>query len=199
MSGYLCKRINKKNKDLLINSVDSYAYKKELINEINHKEFNEEYPRLFWRMNLRRKDIGRREGFVNVKNNYDPFWAIIVDDCPNIKEKVIKPKIDLNSKDLYDFKKNKYLLNKFSKKIKNLDKIETLNVEGKNLFNVEYNREMSSKRRKILHRIFIDNGKEILDTDINDVFGEQTIYKNYPKDAINIKGKKNNLSRNLFD
>ena len=43
------------------------------------------------------------------------------------------------------------------------------------------------------------NGKEILDTDINDVFGEQTIYKNYPKDAINIKGKKNNLSRNLFD
>lgn len=199
MSGYLCKRINKKNKDLLINSVDSYAYKKELINEINHKEFNEEYPRLFWRMNLRRNDIGRREGFVNVKNNYDPFWAIIVDDCRNIKEKVIKPKIDLNSKDLYDFKKNKYLLNKFSKKIKNMDKIETLNVEGKNLFNVEYNREMSSKRRKILHRIFIDNGKEISDTDINDVFGEQTIYKNYPKDAINIKGKKNNLSRNLFD
>ena len=57
---------------------------------------------------------------------------------------------------------------------------------------------MSSKRRKILHRVFVENGKEVMDTDINYVFGEETLYKNYPKEIKYVKTNKSNshISRN---
>ena len=185
MSGFLSKRLNKNEKDLLINNIDSYRYKRELINNIQSKEFSEIHPRYYWKMNLRRdNDLERKDIFVNIKNIYDPFWSVVVDNPLNKKELAFKSGLDLNSKDLKDFKKNKYLIDNYSKKIKNLEKLENLNVTGKKLFNVEFDREMSSKRRKILHRVFVENGKEILDTDINDVFAEETIYKNYNKDKV---------------
>ena len=200
MSGFLSKRLNKNEKDLLINNIDSYRYKRELINNIQSKEFSEIHPRYYWKMNLRRdNDLERKDIFVNIKNIYDPFWSVVVDNPLNKKELAFKSGLDLNSKDLKDFKKNKYLIDNYSKKIKNLEKLENLNVTGKKLFNVEFDREMSSKRRKILHRVFVENGKEILDTDINDVFAEETIYKNYNKDKV--RYEKNNkinsfMSRN---
>ena len=185
MSGFLSKRLNKNEKDLLINNIDSYRYKRELINNIHSKEFSEIYPRYYWKMNLRRdNELKRKDIFVNIKNIYDPFWSVVVDNPLNKKELAFKSELDLNSKDLKGFKKNKYLIDNYSKKIKNLEKLENLNVTGKKLFNVEFDREMSSKRRKILHRVFLENGKEILDTDINDVFAEETIYKNYNKDKV---------------
>ena len=36
---------------------------------------------------------------------------------------------------------------------------------------------------KILHKAFIDNGRIILKTEINNVFGKQTFYKNYDKNV----------------
>ena len=197
LSGYLSKRLNKKEKDLLIHSIDSYRYKKELINDINHKQFSEIHPRYYWKMNLRRgKDMKRRDLYVNIKNNYDPFFAVIVDNYEKKKELRFKSGLDLNCKELNDFKKNKYLIDNYSNKINNLENLETLNIKGRNLFDVEYKREMSSKRRKILHKVFIENGKEILDTDINEVFGPETIYKNYPKEIIKYE-KKNISNSNL--
>ena len=64
------------------------------------------------------------------------------------------------------------------KKLKNLDEI---NVKGENLLNLEYNREMSSKRKKILHKAFLVNGKVVINTEINNTFGKETFYKNYEK------------------
>ena len=97
-----------------------------------------------------------------------------------------------------DFKKNKYLIKNYSRKIKSLEKLGNIKIEGKNLYDVEYNREMSSKRRKILHRVFVENGKEVMDTDINYVFGEETLYKNYSKEIKYEKTNKSNshISRN---
>ena len=202
MSGILSKRLNKFEKDLLINSVDSYRYKKELINDINNKQFSEIQPRYYWKMNLRRgKDLERKELYINIKNDYDPFYAVIVDNFQKKKELRFKSGLDLNSREVKDFKKNKYLIDNYLNKMHHLENLKTLNVKGKNLFNLEYKREMSSKKRKILHRVFIENGKEILDTDINDVFGEETIYKNYPKDILkyekkNISNSNINISKN---
>ena len=42
---------------------------------------------------------------------------------------------------------------------------------------------MNSKKKKILHKAFIDNGRIILSTEINRVFGKQTFYKNYDKNV----------------
>ena len=201
MSGFLSKRLKKNEKDLLLNSIDPYRYKKEVIKNINYKDFSEIQPRYFWKMNLRReKGLERNDIYVNIKNIYDPFWSVVVDSTRKKKELIFKSGLDLNSKELKDFKKNKYLIDNYSKKIKNVEKLENLNIKGKKLFDVEYNREMSSRRRKILHKVFIENGKEILDTDINDVFGEETFYKNYPKDNVRYeKNKKSNsyMNRNL--
>ena len=47
---------------------------------------------------------------------------------------------------------------------------------------MEFKREMSTKGRKILHKAFIENGKAILNQDINTAFGEKTLYKNYDND-----------------
>ena len=41
---------------------------------------------------------------------------------------------------------------------------------------------MSGSPNKILHRCFMDNGKMILDKNINEEFGNETIYKSYDKD-----------------
>ena len=196
MSGYLSKRLKKNEKDLLINSIDSYRYKKELIKNINNKNFSEIYPKYYWKMNLRRYDnLERKDIYVNIKNIYDPFWSVVVDNTQKKKELIFNSGLDLNIKELKDFKKNQYLIDNYSKKIKNLEKLDNINVTGKKLFDVEYNREMSSKRRKILHRVFVENGKEILDTDINDVFGEETIYKNYPKNSVRYE-KSNKINLN---
>lgn len=194
MSGFLSKRLNKNEKDLLINNIDSYIYKRELMNNIQSKDFVELYPRYYWKMNLRRDNYTKRKDLsVNIKNIYNPFFSFIVDNPQHKKEMLFKSGIDLNSKQLKDLKKNKYLINNYSKKIQNLT------VNGKKLFNVEFDREMSSKKRKILHRVFIENGREILDTDINNVYGEETIYKNYNQDKVRYeKGNKNisYISRN---
>ena len=199
MSGFLSQRSKKSEKDLLINSHDSYLYKRELINNINNKEFNEIYPRYYWKMNLRRDENEKRKDiYVNIKNKYDPFWSVVVDNTQNKKEIKFKTGLDLNSKELKDFKKNKYLIKNYSRKIKSLEKLGNIKIEGKNLYDVEYNREMSSKRRKILHRVFVENGKEVMDTDINYVFGEETLYKNYSKEIKYEKTNKSNshISRN---
>ena len=199
MSGFLSKRLNKYEKDLLINSVDSYRYKKELIKDINNKQFSEIHPRYYWAMNLRRgKDTKRKDIYVNIKNKYDPFFAVLVDNCDKKKELMFKSGMDLNCKEVKDFKKNKYLIDNYSNKISNLENLGTLSIKGKKLYDIEYNREMSSKRRKILHKVFIENGKEILDSDINEVFGEETIYKNYhPKDIA--KYEKKTISNSILN
>ena len=90
MSGFLSKRLNKYQKDLLINSVDSYRYKKEIIKDINNKKFSEIHPRYYWKMNLRRgKDTKRKDIYVNIKSNYDPFFVVFVDNYEKKNEIMI--------------------------------------------------------------------------------------------------------------
>ena len=44
---------------------------------------------------------------------------------------------------------------------------------------------MSTKGRKILHKVFVENGKIISEQDINNIFGDATLYKNYDNKKIN--------------
>ena len=61
--------------------------------------------------------------------------------------------------------------NDYRKFIKDLSMTKSnfkgLLIEGKNLFNLEYKREIiDSKRKKILHKFFVENGKAISFSDI---------------------------------
>ena len=54
--------------------------------------------------------------------------------------------------------------------MKNLDELK---IEGNDLLDIEFQREMSSQKKKILHKAIIDNGRLIFNTEINNVFGKE--------------------------
>ena len=60
-----------------------------------------------------------------------------------------------------------------------MENLDQISIRGENLYDLEYNREMNSDCRKIIHKSFIDNGKVIMYKDVNNIFGYETIYKNY--------------------
>ena len=188
LSKKLSKKINKDENELLINKVDLFKYKKEILTGIKKEYIPDKFH---WDNSLRKPNNfkGKREYNINVSNESTPFWGkMIIND---VKELSVKPGYNLNQKEFIrfsnDLKSGKHATSNNVKDIKNLD---DLNVVGNNLLEVEYKREMSTKGRKILHKAFIENGKAILNQDINDIFGEITLYKNYEN---NEKNKYNNL------
>ena len=54
-----------------------------------------------------------------------------------------------------------------------------MSIKGKKLLDVEYEREMNSDSKKILHKVFVDNGEIISRNEVNRVYGDKTFYKNY--------------------
>ncbi len=181
---YLSKKLNKKEKDLLMNRIDVFKLKKEIYNDIeNSKPIEQKYGKHRWLISLRRPDnfVGTRDSYINIRNESNPFWALIKEKYPFERQISLKPNFDVQSKDYLDFKKNQFFEKKTTKLIKKVEDVEKLNVVGKDLFNIEYKREMSGSPNKILHRVFMDNGKMILDKNINEEFGNETIYKSYDK------------------
>ena len=47
------------------------------------------------------------------------------------------------------------------------------------MYELENHRVKRTKNNKILHKVFFENGKAIFEKDINDLFGNKMIYKNY--------------------
>ena len=187
---YLSKKTHTNEKDLLMNKVDNYLYKKEIINKIeNNNSFDETKDRFIWTTSLRNSDKlkGTRRTLVNFNTDKYPFWGYLVEKSPNCQLTSLRPGIDLKSRNLSNFIIKAKARSEFNENsinsIRNLDNID---IKGKNLFNLEYNREMSSKRKKILHKAFVENGKIVLNTDINKVFGKETFYKDYDKNDSNI-------------
>ena len=187
MSRYLSKKLNKPQNNLLLNRVDSFRFKKEVINEIeNSKPIEEQYGKFKWNISLRRPEHfqGVRDSYINLKGErFLPFWSIVIERSPKLKELSLKPGHILNQNDINELKKtnqstnNRFKNNHYFKTVENL---EDLNIEGKNLFNIEYKREIvDSKNKKILHKVFMENGKAISSSDINSLFGHNTFYKDY--------------------
>lgn len=187
---YLSKKTRTNEKDLLMNKVDNYLYKKEIINKIeNNNSIDESKDRFIWTTSLRNSDKlkGTRRTLVNLNTDKYPFWGYLVEKSPSCQLTSLRPGVDLRSRNLSNFINKAKARSEFNENsinsIKNLDNID---VKGKNLFNLEYNREMSSKKKKILHKAFVENGKIVLNTDINNVFGKETFYKNYDNNDSNI-------------
>ena len=183
LSKFISKKVNKKEKDLLMNRIDVYKLKKEIYNDIeNSKPINERYGQYKWVMSLRRPEHfkGERESYINIGNDNNPFWALVKEKFPIERSITLKPGYDMNSKDYLDFKKNQFLPHSSSNLIKKVEGVDTLSINGENLYNLEYRREVNNgTKNKILHKIFMDNGRMILDKDINEEFGNETIYKSY--------------------
>ena len=180
LSKFISKKIKKNEDDLLLNKVDLFKYKKDILSEINKEKDDDKFGKFKWRMSLRKPNDfkGIKKLFINVSNELNPFWETIVDRSPNYKELAVKPGYNLKQKEFIKFAKNENIQKniEYLNNVKNLDDIS---VNGSNLLDLEYKREMSIKGKKILHKFFVENGKTILEQDINKVFGEETFYKNY--------------------
>ena len=182
LSNYLSKKIHENKEDLLISNTDNYLYKNEIIKKIgNNTLLNEINDRFKWVTSLRNQDKfkGIRKTLVNINTDKNPFWGFLIEKSPNMRQTAISPGLKLNDRNLTNFIKKAKSLKKFDDN--SLSNLEGINIRGDNLLDFEYNREMSSKKRKILHKAFVDNGKVVLNSEINNLFGKETFYKDYEK------------------
>lgn len=209
MSKFLSKKLNIKENQLLFNNVDSYRMKNDVLNEIEYgKPSEEKFGPFKWNLSLRmsEKFRGVRDYYFNVKQKEEPLWAVVPERKPKKREISLKPRYSNEGEegneenefnlDFNVFKKNKFLRpEKHSAKVNSVENIHKMNIKGKNLYDVEYQREImnsTKNRKKILHKIFVENGKIVFNSEINNVFGNETLYKNYQKEN-------NNKSRNRFE
>ena len=185
ISKYLSRKLHKNESDLLFNGVHLFRYKREILDEDedkdNPKKITDQSCLFKWISSLRRPKnfFGKRESYINVSSDNNPLWSIVVEKYPITKEMSVKSGYNLNNRDYKDFKRKRNLSSLNSAKLRTVENLDNLSVKGKKLFNIEYNREMSNNNSKILHKVFVDNGKVILYKDVNDIFGNETIYKNY--------------------
>jgi hypothetical protein len=187
MLNFLSKKIKKDKDDLIMNNIDNFLYKREFIDEINNNsnKIYEPNIRYKWTASLRNPDKlkGVRKTLVNINNDKRPFWGFFIEKSANLKQTSIKPGMYENNRNLMNFiKKAKSFKECDDNNISSVKNLDDISVKGENLFNIEYNREMSSKKKKILHKAFVENGKVVLNTEINNIFGKETFYKDYEKD-----------------
>ena len=124
-----------------------------------------------------------REAYVNTRSDDNPFWTVVKERYPKVREICLKPECDTGYQEYAKYLKNPFLQPKDKQqKVKEIEKIEDLVVKGNDLYDVEYKNAMKNKK-SILHKVFYENGKTILDKDINEVYGNEMIYKNYPKES----------------
>ena len=183
LSQYLSKKANKPPNNLLLNKIDLYRFKKEVINDLeNRKPLDEKYGRFKWNISLRKPDFfkGVRDSYINLKGErFNPFWSIVIERSPKMKDLSIKPRHE-NRNNLYESKNRSVNAIYTTPSFKTVENLEDLTVDGKNLYKLEYKREIiDSKERKILHKVFIENGKAITHNEVNNLFGHDTFYKNY--------------------
>ena len=186
ISNHLSKLLKKNENELLINRVDDYSFKKELLKEIDfNKPIEDKYGIYKWNISLRRpKNFeGMRNSYINLTRDQNPFWGIVVEKFPRLKEMKIRPGILNKNKNFFDKFKKAHAPLISLKDYKNYENLNSLYVKGKNLFNIEYNREINNNSnigKKLLYKTFVDkSGKVFLKTEINNIFGELTFCKNY--------------------
>ena len=141
-------------------------------------------------MSLRRPKHfrGTNKSFVPIsEDKYFPFWSLIIEKSPKIKDLSIKPDYTLSKGEIHEYQKQTNNLrriniedtnkNPYFQTVENLDK---LIVKGQNLFNLEYKREiLDNKNKKIWHKVFMENGKATSLADVNKIYGNETFYKDY--------------------
>ena len=199
---YLSIKTNKPQNSLLLNRIDSFRFKKEVIKEMEYnKPKGEEFGRFKWNVNLRKPEHfrGVREAYVNLSEEKKaPFWSLIVEKCPKQKNICIKPDYTLNDGEIHSYQKQiKNLKTIMINDDKNpyfetIENLQGIMAKGKNLYNLEYKREIiDSKSKKIWHKVFVENGKTISLAEVNRIYGNETFYKNYDGCAT----EKNALSK----
>ena len=155
----LKKKSNKRNnEDLLINKNNIFDLKNEEISIIDKNlTIDNKYRDNLWNITLRNlphKGKYEKVGYTNVGNNYEPRYTFF--NINKTIEYFHNPRYKSEER-----KKNKNILSnlngdnynlKIKQNLKLLQSIKDLEINGKNLLDVEEKRETESKGRKIIYK-----------------------------------------------
>lgn len=207
ISKYLSRRIKKPLESLLLNRIESFRFKNEVIKEMEFNKPSEENAKFKWNLSLRRPEHfrGTRKVYVSLDDkNTSPFWSLFIEKSPKQKDITVKPDYVLSEGEIRHFKKQSNSLQKvkiednenpYFHTVENLDGIY---IKGRNLFNLEYKREIiDSKTNKIWHKVFTENGKTITLAEVNKVYGNETFFKDY-NESVTEKNMTNRFGRINF-
>lgn len=198
LSKYLSRRTNQNEKELLINNLDAYRLKRQVIETIasNIPDYIK-YGVNNWSISLRRPEnfSGVRETFINVGTEKRPFWTKIFERNPKENSCSWKPRLDSNVvlKSLKNIPNshNRYLS---EASINKIDRLNNLAVNGKNLLQFEYENVTGIPGKKIVYKkSHIDSlslpknlyGSEFSKSYEN-ILSEQVICANYKKYQSNM-------------
>jgi hypothetical protein len=192
MENYLVKK-TKKNKDqLLMTNVDSYLFRKAVLNTIVGKTPKEiKLGDNNWYFDLRRPKnfIGNRDCYINIGTNDKPFWGRFFEKSPNYVLKCRKPIINENY--IKTFRKNPYLpvLPNGSNVINELAIMSTLHIDGKSLIDFEKNLADYPGKKKLYKRNqleIIEESKNLTAPELEKYIHEITCDQIY-KDDYNVR------------
>ena len=156
IENYLVKKTKKKNKEeLLISSIDSYLFKKAVLNTIEKKTPKEvKLGDNNFYFNLRRpKNFrGNRDCYINIGTNEKPFWGRFFEKSPNVILKCRKPEINENY--IKTFRKNPYLptISNCENIINEIEIMGSLQIKGKKLIDFEKEHEDKIPGKKKLYK-----------------------------------------------
>lgn len=141
---YLAQKCNKKEENLLLNKIENFNLKKQVMNYLyNKKLLSEKLGNNYWICNLRRSKYNYKINYINTGRNDKEPWEQIVDAGDMEIEYINNPSIPI----IID--KGREI--NFFKNIKKYPKFQSFNkikVEGKNLFNQEFNNFISNIDKK---------------------------------------------------
>lgn len=215
----LVKKSNKENNsDLLINKSENFDKKNQKLSIIDKNlTIENKYRDNLWNITLRNlPNNGKYEkiGYTNIGNNYEPRYTFF--NINKTIEYFNNPRYDRNKNQIYNKYKNKndfysnlkednYNL-KTRQKLKFLEKMKDLEINGKNLLDVEDKRETEKRGKKIFYKkedldylIFKQSEKSKSNIDkekemkliLDNIYEEKTYYRNY---KINDFFKNTNLT-----
>ena len=192
MENYLVKRTKKKKEQLLMTNVDSYLFRKAVLNTIVGKTPKEiKLGDNNWYFDLRRPKnfIGNRDCYINIGTNDKPFWGRFFEKSPNYVLKCRKPIINENY--IKTFRKNPYLpvLPNGSNVINELAIMSSLHIDGKSLIDFEKKMQDFPGKKKLYKRNqleIIEESKNLTAPELEKYIHEITCDQIY-KDDYNVR------------
>ncbi len=156
LSKYLSHRCEKKEENLLLNKIEQFNIKQQIINYLyKQKLLAERLGRNFWICNLRRSENNHKINYVNTGRNDKEPWEQIVDSGHSQIEIINNPNNQFPLDNTGSINCLKYL-----NIIPNLKSFSSIKIEGKNLFNQEYNNFINSiddkKTNRIKYKLYKD-------------------------------------------
>jgi len=184
ISKYLAQKCDKKEENLLLNKIENYNIKKQVVNFLYKKKLlSEKLGINYWICDLRRDKKKHKINYVITgRNNKEP-WEQIVDSGDWEMEYINKPGEPLTTNNGGDAK----LMN--IKEYPDVKSLRDIKVEGKSLFSQEYNNFLSSidKKGKVIKYRLYKDPQEKKNKSINELIYKENYTPLSRKKKLNLK------------